>query len=275
MSMNKEALDKLLELGSQEAGIRNVGASKHPFITLHGAAKTISLESFLDAPLRKKAVIEVRDSDSFIEYINKHKESGSVLFFNRDRSDMMCALEYHDDTPRWWKDHTITFDCPHSMEWERWSGSDGSKMNQTEFAEFMEDNCKDVVRPPSADMLALAKTFEAKEKVTFSSGVRTDNGDIALEYVNTTAAAAGSSGSIQIPKQFYIGVRPYEGGKAYEVECRFKYRIKDGLLIMWFEIVNKDLLLREAFDAELEKVRDGIGKEVMQLNGQPGRSDRL
>jgi len=270
MDLTKEVIDALIGMGMKNSGVMSLGKEGEdggiPFVYLPKDVETHSLEKYLPHPIRKRAKIHVRDADSFISYVNKHNTGDAVVFHDIHDRKIKACLDYHSETEANHGDHGVVFNCPTTLEFGAWTAHNGKKMKQRDFAAFMEDNCKDVVEPSSADMLQIAQSFDAKRNVTFSSDVRLDNGDVKLEYVQETAASA-AKGSIEIPEKFSIGIQVFENGKGYKVECRLKYRIEDGVLILWYEIINLDALLQEAFQAELDKVKAGIGEDVMFING--------
>ena len=63
-----------------------------------------------------------------------------------------------------------------------------------------------------------------------------------------------------LPEQFFIGVKPFLGGDAFCVPARFRYRIQDGRLMMWFELVRPDKVLEEAYNAVRDKIQTAINE---------------
>jgi hypothetical protein len=72
--------------------------------------------------------------------------------------------------------HKAVYDCPFSDEWKAWSGADGNKMNQIDFAEFLENNIQNVAPisdnykgPSGTDLLEMVLAFQETRKVEFKS----------------------------------------------------------------------------------------------------------
>ena len=109
-------------------------------------------------------------------------------------------------------------------------------------------------------MLEISRTLEAKKNITFRQGTRLDNGQVQLTYNEEIDGRAGEAGQLRIPEQFFIAVKPFLGGDAFCVPARFRYRIQDGRLMMWFELVRPDKVLEEAYNAVRDKIQTAINE---------------
>lgn len=225
-----------------------------------------SLEHLLPAPTRTRQKLTVLDAESFIEYVNRFASSATAVFCNGPEGRTFTAvIDYHQPDSPAWRDHVATYRCPTTIEWGRWKEHDRKRMDQATFAEFFEENVKDITQPAdqpnapgAADMLEISRTLEAKKNITFRQGTRLDNGQVQLTYNEEIDGRAGESGQLRIPEQFYIAVKPFLGGDAFCVPARFRYRITDGRLMMWFELVRPDKVLEEAYNAVRTKIKNAI-----------------
>ena len=226
-----------------------------------------SLEHLLPAPTRTRQKLTVLDAESFIEYVNRFASAATAVFCNGPEGRTFTAvIDYHQPESPAWRDHVATYRCPTTIEWGRWKENDRKRMDQATFAEFFEENVKDITQPAdqpnapgAADMLEISRTLEAKKNITFRQGTRLDNGQVQLTYNEEIDGRAGESGQLRIPEQFYIAVKPFLGGDAFCVPARFRYRITDGRLMMWFELVRPDKVLEEAYNAVRQKIQSAIG----------------
>lgn len=267
----QEAITQLVTL-AQALGkpITHPGISA-PITLLPQGVKVQDLEHLLPAPTRIKQDIRVLDADTFIAYVNRFTSSAAAVFCNGPEGRTFTAvLDYHQpDTPSW-GNHVATYCCPISIEWGRWKAADRKRMNQADFAEFIEENIKDITTPDntpkapnSADMLEISRTLEAKKNISFRQGTRLDNGQVQLTYNEEIDGRAGEAGQLSIPEQFYIATKPFLGGDAFCVPARFRYRITDGKLVMWFELVRPDKVLEEAYTTVRAKIQGSIGDVPM------------
>lgn len=204
-----------------------------------------SLEDTLPWPARKRGRDTLNDADSFVRFVNENKTGATRLYGTLTPPSVLAVFDDHGDEPGW-RQHTALYACPLSAEWKTWNAADGRRMQQAEFAQFVEDNAPDCVTPPAADMIEIARTLEAKKKVNFASGIRLTNGQTELTYEETVQGTA-AKGRLALPEVFTLGVPVLEGGPKYALEARLRYRIGDGgALAMWFDLVRPHKLIEHA-----------------------------
>ncbi|CAD5377116.1 conserved hypothetical protein [Pseudomonas sp. OF001] len=238
-----------------------------PVALLPEGVELQGLEQHLPAPVRIRQSVKVLDAKTFIDYVNRFADSASAVFCNGPEGRTFTAvLDYHQPDSPSWGTHKATYQCPTTVEWGNWRAADRKKMAQADFAEFIEENVKDIVQPDgnhaaptAADMLEISRTLEAKKNIAFRQGIRLDNGQVQLTYNEQIDGRAGETGQLNIPEQFFIGIRPFLGGDAFCIPARFRYRIQEGRLVMWFELVRPDKVLEEAYNAVRKQIADAIG----------------
>ncbi|HEX7907305.1 MAG TPA: DUF2303 family protein [Paraburkholderia sp.] len=227
-------------------------------------------ERNLAAPLRKTATVRVRDSDSFIEYVKRHGSltdctiwcsanyvEGKVAFqaiVNDHGSDAAAAA---------WRDHKAYFAPEFSEEWRRWTAQNKKQMTQTDFAAFLEDNLKDVASvdgsglPTGSAMLEMAIAFEATQDMRFKSAIRLQNGGVNLSFVQDDDAQTLQK--MAVFERFAIGIPVFWNGDPYQVDARLRYRVRDGKLVFWFELVRTDKILEAAAQTVIGVIREKTG----------------
>ncbi|HCL3274237.1 TPA: DUF2303 family protein [Pseudomonas aeruginosa] len=262
----QQAIQQLVNL-SQALGkpIDHPGLSA-PLALVPNGVEIESLEHLLPAPTRTRKQVTLLDAETFIAYVSRFSTAATAVFCNGPEGRTFSAIiDYHQPEQPAWCDHVATYRCPTTVEWGNWKGHDRKRLDQAGFAEFIEDNVKDIVQPadqpsaPSAaDMLEISRTLEAKKNITFRQGTRLDNGQIQLTYNEEIDGRAGATGQLSIPEQFFIGVKPFLGGDAFLITARFRYRIQESRLVMWYELVRPDKVLEEAYGAVRAKIQSGI-----------------
>lgn len=227
-------------------------------------------ERSLAKPLRKTATVRVRDAESFIAYMKRH---GSLT-----DSTVWCLADYvqgkiaftgivndhgEDDSHPAWRDHQARFAPEFSEEWRRWSGTNKKQLTQTEFAAFIEDNLKDIASPdgsglPSGSaMLEMALSFEATQDMRFKSAIRLSNGGVNLSFVQDDDAQTLQKMSVF--ERFAIGIPVFWNGDAYQIDARLRYRVRDGKLSFWFELIRADKVLEAAATTVINKIKGETG----------------
>lgn len=220
----------------------------------------------LAAPRRKTGAVQLLDAASFAAYVNKHhEEDHTELYADPRRPGVVAVLNGHaafaDATG--YGDHRAHLILQPTPAWQRWAQHDGKLLNQVQFAEHIEASLPDIVNPPGADMLELAETFQAHTKVQFVSSTHLGSGQRQLTYREEVEAGAGSRGDIVIPKEFELGLAPYEGSGLYKVTARLRYRIGDGRLQLGYILDRPEDVQRAAFDDVLKTVQEETGRTAL------------
>jgi uncharacterized protein YfdQ (DUF2303 family) len=224
------------------------------------------LEKYLPDPLRKTGQVLLDDAESFIWYLKEHGNKAATNIYLQAKYESgdvsFLGIINDDETGKpAWRDHKARFIPKKSVEWTRWTSRNGQAMSQIDFANWIEDNIGDITTvegmPTGAQMLEMALNFEAASEKRFKSGARLQSGGISLEYVDTDDDATRSK--MAMFERFSLGLRVLQGGEAYEMSARLKYRIRDGGLSIWFELIRPDKVLEAATKDIVEKIKNESG----------------
>lgn len=200
-------------------------------------------------PRRVAGTTVVRDVDSLDYLWKKHANESSELFADPVAFSLTGVLNADGGSglAAGFRDHRIELKCRKTPAWLAWEQSDGQLLNQQAFAEFIEDRVLDITRPTGGEMLELAQSIEATTKVDFKSATAISSGQRTLMYEETMQAKAGQRGQLEIPATFDLALKPFEGGPAYKVVARLRYRIMNGNLAIGFKLERPEDVLEEAF----------------------------
>lgn len=212
-----------------------------------------------------KATVKTDSAASFIEYFNRFSDDKSAVFMSGD-GIYTGIIDYHSETNPDWCDHKVLFNPVKTEEWHKWLSLNGNKFDQEEFAYFIEDCAEEIINPPAAEMLEIATTLKAKTKIDFSSGKNLANGQTQLTYNEVIDGAAGPKGELKIPEKIVIGMRLYKGGEAYKMEARFRYRIREGKIALWYDIIRPQKTIDSALE-DMTTVIKGQVKNQLFING--------
>lgn len=215
------------------------------------------LESFLPRPLRIRQEIALQDTDSFIAYVKEFMTGATQILFDVREETFTAVFDYHEIDKPAWCDHHANFKPCRGVEFQTWMAKNRQQMTQVDFARFLEDNMPDIVEPSSAELLQVALTFEAKKSVEFSSGVRLANGQIQLQYDEVIRGAA-QKGTIEVPEKFVLGIPIHTNGPAYRITVRLRWRLQDGKVVFWYEIVRPHKFIEDA----LKEISQRIATET-------------
>lgn len=251
------AYDRLVQLGAQNARLTEVGGI--PFVIAHKDLAVSELAKHAKAPIRVEEDVRLTDFDSFIAYLNEFGSAASAVFVSLEHGKFSGIIDYHSggEAPAFCA-HKVQFTATKTKDWLDWLSISDRPLSQTEAAEFIEDHIDSIVTPSGSEMLEIASTITAQKKVDFRSGTKLDNGQIEFVYNEIIDGKAGASGSLHIPQSIFLALTPFESADAFRVECKFRYRIKEGSLSIIFHLARPDLVWRDAIQSVLENVHEKL-----------------
>ena len=222
----------------------------------------------LAAPRRKIAKVKMHDAESFIDYTKRHGSlTDSTIWciadYKAGKVGFTAILNDHgeEDNQAAFRDHRATFSPEFSEEWNRWTGMNKKPFNQAAFAEYIEENLKDIASvegsPTGSQMLEMALAFEANQDMKFKSAIRLQSGGVQMAF--TQDDDAGTLAKMSAFDRFTIGFPVFWNGDAYRIDARLRYRVREGKLTFWFELIRQDLILEAATQTLIALIRDKTG----------------
>lgn len=197
------------------------------------------------------------DEASFIAYVNRFKTDATQIFsepgFIADKPHVTAVFDYHKTDGPDRLAHVATYRPRYSDQWQLWTRLD--PMLQADFAEFIEENRKDIVAPNAADLLDMARNFKASKKVEYDAVVYQPNGDIKLGYEESTEA----KGTIGVPDTMELGIPVYFRGTAYKVDVFVRYRVGSGKVTFALKVDRGDIIENDAFTELVGRIGQEVG----------------
>lgn len=227
-----------------------------PFIILPQDHTAKLYPELLEHPQRTEQSVSMHTAPSFIEYFNRFCNDSSAIFCNIDEASFIGVIDYHREDEAQWCSHRVSYRCKQTKEWTNWKASSGKKMNQIDFAYFIEENLLEIIEPAGAQMLEIATTLKAKTKLSFTSAKRLSDGQTQFQYVEEMEGSAGQKGNINIPETLKLGMRLFEGGDGYELEAKFRYRISEGNVLMWYDLVRPHKVHQSAVESIYDQIKE-------------------
>jgi len=178
--------------------------------------------------------------DALVRYLNTYKQDSTMVTFTGE-GKFTAYLDYHAAPagPAAWKKHTAQLTLVKSLEFGEWSAKNRKAMSQAEFAEFLDDNQADLV--DAAAMMEVSRTLTATKNVQFKSSTDLSNGSSELIYTEDVRGQM-ANGQAVIPQVFELRIPVFNGEEATLIRARFRYRIEDGKLQLWY-ILHRPALL--------------------------------
>ncbi|PYJ07641.1 MAG: hypothetical protein DMF06_15020 [Verrucomicrobia bacterium] len=248
-----------------------------PIFLLPDGFKAEIHEELLENPPRKKGVIRLHDTESFIKFV---KQEGSLascrIYIEADYQEgnigFTAIINDHETEKPNWRDYRALYQPQQSVEWQRWISHAGKMLPQADFAQFLEGNNKDITSvegmPTGAQVLAMALNFESKQEVIVKSAIRTQSGTVTFAY--SDHEDANTIERMEMYKGFSLGLAPFFNGQGFRLDTRLKYKHMPNLgkVLFWYELDRPDLILEKATQAMIEKVKNDAGFPIFY--GSPG-----
>lgn len=261
----------VLAAGMAVAGSEEIGPGLRAFVVPDGYEIVVhdANDEIGDGPRRKTGAYEVHNPESFVAYLERHGTPWTEVFANERTYQVEAVIDGHGATSDvdvegqpGWQEHTVGYAPRPTPEWQAWAAGDGNLGSQERFAEHIEDRAVDIVDPSGADMLELAQNFHATKDSSFKSSRVLSSGERQFEYREELQASAGRAGRLEIPKEFTLALRPFEGSDAFKVTARLRYRIQDERLLIGWKLVRPEDITREAFASVVAHIGDNVDAPV-------------
>jgi uncharacterized protein YfdQ (DUF2303 family) len=217
------------------------------------------LEPYRDRPRRKKGSYAVHSGESLVKYLERHATDDTEVWADVLSTTITAVINAHgpvDETPGW-GDHRAVYAVKFTDAWEAWSSVDGEFLDQVTFAELVEDRAIDIVDPAAADMLEIVQQFQAHTGVEFESKTRLNSGETRLVYKETIEART-STGNMEVPTEFTLRIKPFEGADPQNVTARLRFRIQHKQLALGIKLDRPDDIVRDAFESVISNVESQI-----------------
>ncbi len=212
-------------------------------------------------PARPVAKVKLRDAASFIAYFNDHRVYASRIYATLEPAIFLAVFDDFDPASEMeaetasqsaWREFRAEFAVPASREWKLWTAANRKHMSQLAFAEFLQENLPDVKQPDGATLLEMSLNFEAAQQGHFVASQRLQDGSHNLQW----RAENNATGSVKLPELITLSIPVFENEAPAAMTARLRYRVTDGKLAIWFELVRPHVVLETAFRATWKRIAD-------------------
>lgn len=245
------------------------------------------IEEWRETPAYREGRSAVTTLDSFIALVQRHKRAESVIFAktNWQAPQLLAVIDYHpeeagEESGR--LKHRVGYDFPLSDEWRKWVAIHGTKLEQAEFAAFIEDHIGDVAAPiefegedfggqfqttvgTPADLMQLSRGLQINVESAVKTAIITQSGEGRISFEETHRDADGNA--LKVPGIFVLNIAPFFMGEAVRVPVRLRYRVIGGKLYWFLNLHRPDIHVTKRVRADLEKVH--AETELPTFEGEP------
>lgn len=235
-------------------------------------------DAFADQPRWKEGTVRPATIQSFIRYVKAHQEESTAVWVDADAGSFVAVIDDHQagvDTAAFglagWGDHRAILTLKQHPDLVHWLSRDGKLLSQLDFAEHIEQGVHNVVTPSAADLLEVAQTLHGTRNVDWKAGQRIADGQIQFRYEEQVQGRAGTTGELEIPREFTLAIPPFVGMDAAPFTANFRWRLNDGHVSLGYRLVRPDVVLRHAVDSLVTDVEDALDLEAFMGTARAGR----
>lgn len=220
----------------------------------------------LEPPLTHiKQTATLYEIDSFNDYVNRFKTPATRLFaapghITGRGAIVQAALDFHEKAGSPGRNHnTAAYQPPYSDEWKRWTTRATKSMQQVEWAEFIEENRRDIRHPDAASLLDLVRRFKATKKQDYDSVAYQPDGSQMIHWTDKTQ---GAEGTIAVPETLTLGIPVFYRGTVYAVDVFMRYKLTEGQLFFTIKLDRADYVEDAAFTEITSRVAENTAVPV-------------
>lgn len=235
------------------------------------------IETYRQAPARKRGLAIVDTLDSLIGLTNRHKTADSAIFAKAQwpEPSLTAVIDYHKiDGVADWGQHRLVYRFPITDEFKAWTNNNGKAMDQGEFAQFMEDHAAELTAPYDQErndyerlfkctfatpnvLIDLARSLEIHVNHQVKQGIRLQTGESVVEFKEEHANGKGEP--VTIPGVFMVAVPAFIGGQPVRIPARLRYRLSSGNIKWSYHLYRPAEWLREMVQADMAAAAEKTG----------------
>lgn len=240
-----------------------------PLAVVPEGYKLTDLEQFGDIPHRTRREANMSDARSFYEYIERFKDSASVVFVspsieNIGRNSVIATaiIDYDQADVPGWGQHRVNLLAKPSIAYATLQSLHNKLIAQPDFARIIKELARFATSPQPADMLEISQNLVLSAKGDFMNISDEISGSLNLSYKVKVTAAVNSpteQRALLVPEFFDFQMPLLEGADAQPIRCEFMYRVPESAeakLNLGLRIVDKAYIEKDALDAVVAGIRD-------------------
>lgn len=207
--------------------------------------------------------VKMQTGESLIDYINRFKNSDTLLFADIDNNTIVSIVDYHGKPAAEGQPsaqlggHRATLKLPFSLEWATWNKVSGTLMSHVAFATFLEENAVDIKNPVGADLLELCRDLQVKGNHQFASAVRMG------DYTNVSYAKendATAKGDMALPLSIMLSIPVYFGEMPVPIMAFMRRKIDDGKLFLGVQLSRAENIRQDEFHRIVGSITESVDK---------------
>ena len=243
------------------------------------------METLRQSPAVREGLAIVTTLKSFIDLVNYAKTEASAIFAKTNWPDphLLCVIDYNDaEGNAAWRNHRIRYPFPVTEEFANWIKFNGVKMEQGEFAAFLEDHAAELASPSDqersiyeplfkerfatpAQLIDLSRSLEVFVGAKVKRQERIQSGERVIHFDEQHMDGAGNE--IDIPGIFMLNVPAFVDGEQVRIPTRLRYRVMGGSIAWYYSMYRWVDALRLRCVEDM--ISAGEGTTLSTYEGEP------
>lgn len=244
------------------------------------------IEEYADRPDRKEGTAILTSIESFIAFVNRHKDPSSAVFANTGDSPSLSAIfDYHDidgeNSLARFCEHKAHYSFPLSKEWLAWKLKNERWLDQADFAALLEERIADVADPSLANdavhellqtiecelagpakLMSLSRGLSIRVESKVTNATRLSSGETQMMFVSEHKDESGAP--ISVPGAFLLAIPLFRGGSLYRIPVRLRYRTNQGKISWSIALYRTEEVFDHAVQEAIKAVSEGTGLPVFE-----------
>jgi hypothetical protein len=215
-------------------------------------------------PVNPAGTLTLLTPESFAKAVMDNSDVRSKVFADSENGAITCVFDFlqnggndfgtvPDTRAKGWGQLRAEIKFTESRKLKEWRKT-LEWMNQTDFANFLEDHLEDVLTPSGQDLLSIATDLEASSQGSFKGKVNLQNGSTKLCYQDDVET------TVEVPRLLTLGIPLFEHGDKYKLGARLRFVIAGGSVKFKLLFTN----LQDAKDQEFERIVQEIEEKSTQ-----------
>jgi uncharacterized protein YfdQ (DUF2303 family) len=206
-------------------------------------------------PVNPVGTFTLLTPESFAAAVINNQDERSKVFADSENGLISCVFDFlkngGQSREAGWGQLRAEIKFSESRKLKEWRRT-LEWMNQTDFANFLEDHLEDVLEPSGQDLLSIATDLEASSSGSFKGKVNLQNGSTKLCYQDDVET------TVEVPRLLTLGIPLFEHGDKYKLGARLRFVISGGSVKFKLLFTN----LQDAKDQEFERIVQEIEEKA-------------
>ena len=255
-----------IDAGKQIGELRTIEHNNSNYVLIPYGFRLEELKNLSGHPNLVDTEVNTRTIESFVAYFKRFMNEHSIVIIDKHNEKFSGYIDYHQAgpvvVPNFMR-HIVLFKPPKTNEWREWEVHNHQDKTQEDFATFIENMAPDIIEPDAATMLEIASSLQATKSVRFKQGIRLDNGQTQISYIEQIDGSAGAEGRLTIPTTIKLGIQLFYGRPRYEMEARFRYRLYESKLRLRIELVRPEKVIEDALREIKEEITTALAPNLI------------